>query len=311
MSNANSDQEKQRVHEFWNAQSCGTEVATAKKFSSDYFEQVESFRYFDQPFIHAFAQFSRYHRKRVLEVGIGAGTDFIQWLRCGASVSGVDLTEEALDHVQQRIQAYQLPQPECIRVSDAETLPFDSDSFDLGYSFGVLHHTPNTEKAIAELVRVVRGGGEIKIMLYNRRSVFVFNRWVKHALLRGRPWKSLRWVLWNHVENIGTKGYTRKELLQMLAALPLEYLHVHTECTSGDYLSASALPPLNWLYRLGLKLAGTRFGWHPSHYVSRVNDPDRNGQCSNLPNPQRHAGQPLFTGNSFGFFHCITARKQG
>jgi SAM-dependent methyltransferase len=292
MFSANSDQQKDQVRSYWNEQSCGTEISTAAKFSEAYFEDVESFRYFDQPFIHSFAQFSRYNGKRVLEVGFGAGTDFIQWLRCGSRASGVDLTPEALAHVRHRIEVYQLPQPDIVTVADAEHLPFESDSFDLGYSFGVLHHTPNTECAVAELARVVRPGGEIKIMLYNRHSIFVFNRWIKYAVLRGRPWKSLRWVLWNHVENLGTKGYSRKELLRMLGTLPLTDIHVHTELTSGDYLSASACPPLNWLYRLCLKAAGNRCGWRPDHYMARANDPDRASGRSNRVS-QEHRGESL------------------
>ena len=306
--NANTENQKNEVRNYWNAQSCGTEISAAAKFSKAYFQDVEAFRYFDQPFIHSFAQFSRYHGKQVLEVGVGAGTDFIQWLRCGAKVSGVDLTPEAVAHAQHRIELYQLPQPETVAVADAEHLPFESNSFDLGYSFGVLHHTPNTERAVAELARVVRPGGEIKIMLYNRRSVFVFNRWIKYALLRGRPWKSLRWILWNHVENVGTKGYSRKELLRMLQSLPLTGIHVHTELTSGDYLSASAAPPLNWLYQFCLKAAANRCGWRPDHYVARVNEDVQDGGPMQRVSQERP--EPLFTGNSFGFFHCITARKQ-
>jgi ubiquinone/menaquinone biosynthesis C-methylase UbiE len=177
---------KQQVHAFWNAQSCDTQVAKAEPFSKQYFEEIEAFRYFDQPFIHAFAQFTRFRGKRVLEVGFGAGTDFIQWLRAGVLATGVDLTEEALQNLSRRIETYGLPAPEHIGIADAEKLPFADHSFDLGYSFGVLHHTPDTEKAIRELVRVVKPGGEIKLMLYNRRSIYVFNRWVKYALLRGR-----------------------------------------------------------------------------------------------------------------------------
>ena len=100
---------KQQVHDFWNEQSCYTPVTKAAKFTREYFEEIESFRYFDQPFIHSFAQFSRYHGKRVLEVGFGAGTDFIQWLRAGARTSGIDLTPEALENVRHRIQTYDLP----------------------------------------------------------------------------------------------------------------------------------------------------------------------------------------------------------
>ena len=75
---------KAQVKAFWNRESCDTGQARSEKYSREYFEQIEQWRYRDQPFIHAFAQFTRYRDKRVLEVGFGAGTDFIQWLRAGA-----------------------------------------------------------------------------------------------------------------------------------------------------------------------------------------------------------------------------------
>ena len=297
---------KEQVREFWNRQSCGTENATASKFSREYFEQLEAHRYFDQPFIHSFAQFSRYRDKRVLEVGFGPGTDFIQWLRAGAKASGLDLTQEALDHLRQRIAVYGLPEPESIRVADAENLPFDSNSFDLGYSFGVLHHSPDTEKAVAELVRVVKPGGEIKIMLYNRRCIYAVGQWIKHALRRGQPWKSIRWVLWHHVESIGTKAYTRQELVQMFSRLPVEFLRIHTEVTSADVLSGSALPPLNWCFRAAIRIFGIKYPYHTSHYGTRV---DASGHSQNSGQLQR-PDQIIVTGHPLGFFHCISARKK-
>jgi len=298
---------KQQVRTFWNAQSCDTQVAKAAKFTRAYFEEIEAFRYFDQPFIHAFAQFSRYRDQKVLEVGFGAGTDFIQWLRAGARASGLDLTPEALENLRYRVQVYGLPEPEGLQVGDAENLPFAADTFDLGYSFGVLHHSPNTEQALRELVRVVLPGGQLKVMLYNRRSIFIINRWVRFALLKGHPFRSLRWVLWNAVESIGTKGYTRGELVRILGALPLRNVHIHTEVTAGDYLSASAFRPLNWLYRRALQLTGYHFGWHPSQYVARVNDATESGyQPATIG---RDPAQPLCTGNPLGFFHCISADK--
>jgi ubiquinone/menaquinone biosynthesis C-methylase UbiE len=298
---------KEQVRKFWNRLSCDTQVARSPKFSTQYFEEIESFRYFDQPFIHAFAQFTRYHGKRVLEVGFGAGTDFVQWVRAGAHVCGIDLTEEALINVSHRLKAYQLPAPEQMLVADAELLPFESESFDLGYSFGVLHHSPNTEKALAELVRVVRTGGDIKIMLYNRHSIYVFNQWIKFALLRGRPCQSLRSILWNHIESVGTKGYTRKELSQMLAKLPLEEISVRTEITSADYLSGSAMPLLNALYRLFLRAVGYSHDWTPNQYVERPKSMTGTAQAKKAV--AQAAQEILFSGNRFGFFHCITATK--
>lgn len=287
---------KEQVRQYWNRQSCDTDSASSEKFSLKYFEEIENYRYTTQPFIHSFAQFTRYRGKKVLEVGYGAGTDFIQWLRAGARATGIDLTQEAHDNLTHRIQVYGLPSPEFIGLGDAENLPFPSDSFDLGYSFGVLHHSPNTETAVKELVRIVRPGGEIKIMLYNRNSIWVYNHWIKFALLQGKPWKSLRWVLWNHMESVGTKAYTRKELRNMLAPMPLEQITVRTEMTAADYLSASAFKPLNLLGRTALWLAGDRPNW-------QVED------CRKELGPRKHKGRVEFFGNRMGFFHCISARK--
>jgi ubiquinone/menaquinone biosynthesis C-methylase UbiE len=254
---------KEQVRAFWNRESCDADQAHAEKFSREYFEQIENWRYSDQPFIHRFAQFNRYRDKRVLEVGFGAGTDFIQWLRAGARVSGIDLTEEALANVRHRIEVYGLPQPESLQVADAENLPFPPNTFDLGYSWGVLHHTPDTAKALAELVRVVRPGGEIKVMLYNRHGLYAWKMWFKHALLTGRPWKNLRWVLWNYVESVGTKGFTQKEVRHMLAPLGLTDIRMERFITNNDRVVRRQFP--YWLGGLLLDgliaLTGNRLGW--------------------------------------------------
>lgn len=254
---------KNEVKAFWNRQSCDTQYAQSEKFTRGYFEQIEQWRYADQPFIHSFAQFTRWHGKRVVEVGFGAGTDFIQWLRAGALASGVDLTEEALANLSHRIDVYELPQPESLKVADAENLPFASNSFDLGYSWGVLHHTPDTEKAISELARVVRPGGEIKIMLYNRLSFCAYRCWLKNAALRGRPWKSVYWALWNHMESLGTKAYTRNEIKRMLAPLPLGEIQIETFMTSADRIARKELPFrfVNFCTNSLSALCGNRLGW--------------------------------------------------
>ncbi len=295
MQSADSENLKSQVRDFWNQQSCDTQAAQSSKFSKAYFEEIESFRYFDQPFIHSFAQFTRYHGKKVLEVGFGAGTDFVQWLRAGAHATGIDLTPEGLENLRHRIEVYNLPAPERIQTGDAENLPFESNTFDLGYSFGVLHHSPNTVKAIGELIRVVKPGGEIKIMVYNRHSIFVTNRWVRFALLKGKPWKSLEWVLWHHNESIGTKSYTRTELRKMFEQFPVEDFCIRTEITSGDNLSSHAFPPLNLFWRFLIWLTGEKRGWFKGLYTTPPSE--------KIPGPFR------FTGNCLGFYHCIYARK--
>jgi len=264
---------KSEVKAFWNRQSCDTQYAHSEKFTREYFEQVERWRYTDQPFIHSFAQFTRYRGTKVLEVGFGAGTDFIQWLRAGAIASGIDLTEEALANLNHRILVYNLPDAESLKVGDAENLPFPANSFDLGYSWGVLHHTPDTEKAIAELVRIVRPGGEIKIMLYNRHSFCAYRCWLKNALLKGRPWKSLRWALSSHMESAGTKGYARSEIHQMLARLPLTEIHIETFMTSADRIARKGFlfRLLNFTIDILNALCGNRAGWFHGVTARKLN----------------------------------------
>ena len=131
---------------------------------------------------------------KVLEVGVGAGTDFLQWVRAGAGTYGVDLTEEAIEHARRRLDVYGLTAKD-IRVADAEAPPCGNDTFDVVYSWGVIHHTPDTERALAEIVRVCRPGGRLKVMIYNRHSLLAYRTWVRFALLRGRPGRSLSWVL--------------------------------------------------------------------------------------------------------------------
>jgi hypothetical protein len=86
---------------------------------------------------------------------------------------------------------------------------------------------------------------------------------VKHALLKGRPWKGVRWVLWNHVESIGTKGYTQREIREMLAPMGLADVRCVTYLTGADRVARNSFPFSLWngLVRLASALSGGRLGW--------------------------------------------------
>jgi ubiquinone/menaquinone biosynthesis C-methylase UbiE len=275
---------KTEVKAYWNRASCETDQARSEKFSREYFEEIERFRYSSQPFIHSFAQFTRYRGKKVVEVGFGAGTDFIQWLRAGAIASGVDLTEEALDNLSHRIEVYGLPKPERIQVGDAEKLPFESNSFDLGYSWGVLHHSPDTEKAVSELVRVIRPGGEMKIMLYNRHSTCAFQGWIKFALLKGKPWKNLKWVMWNHQESIATKAYTKREVVQMLSSMGMTEIRIDPVMMDIELILKGFPAILRPFVRMAVKATEPWWGWSLAIYARKLPVPITNPK-SPAPTP--------------------------
>lgn len=204
-----------KVRDYWNKGSCGTDQTDAPKYSLAYFEEVEAFRYAHEPFIRGFAQFSQWKDKKVLEVGYGAGTDFLQFAKAGAELYGVDLTEEAAENVTRRLALYGVSARD-IRVCNAEHLPFDSGTFDLVYSWGVIHHADDTEQCLREIARVAKPGGRVKIMIYNYNSL---DAWIC-ALRRGSL--DRRKSLWNHMESVGTKAYTRAQAVAMAKRCGLE-----------------------------------------------------------------------------------------
>jgi ubiquinone/menaquinone biosynthesis C-methylase UbiE len=207
---------KERVRAYWQAKPCGTSTTDAAPGSAEFYADVEWRRYELEPFIPGFAEFERWRGRRVLEVGVGLGTDFTRFARAGADLTGVDLTEASVEAVRERLTLEGLKAD--LRVADAESLPFAEGSFDLVYSWGVLHHTPDTDRALAEVRRVLAPRGEARIMLYSRRSWVALGVWLRHGLLRGRPWETPTELLARWMESPGTKAYTQRELDGLFSA---------------------------------------------------------------------------------------------
>lgn len=113
--------------------------------------------------------YERYRGKRVLEIGCGMGCMASNWASHGALLTAIDLNPVAVAKTTQRFNVFGL-EGEILEV-DAETLPFPDQSFDFVYSWGVIHHTPGIRKAIEDIYRVLKPGGQIALMLYNRESV--------------------------------------------------------------------------------------------------------------------------------------------
>jgi ubiquinone/menaquinone biosynthesis C-methylase UbiE len=201
------------VRSYWEQEACGTQkvvVEELEKFSREWYEEIESHRYQVEPFIHSVAQFTRHHGKKLLEVGVGAGTDHLQWARAGLDCHGVDLTDEAIETTRRRLEIYGLSSN--LQRIDAESLPFEDNTFDLVYSWGVIHHSENPQKIITDIHRILKTGGTFIGMMYGRYSLASLKMWITYALLRGKPWRSFADVIWNHMESIGTKAYTVPEL---------------------------------------------------------------------------------------------------
>jgi len=252
---------KKAVASYWSARTCGTQFAQSEKFSSDYFSEIEKARYRLEPYIHTFAEFKSYHGKKILEVGLGAGTDFVQWVRAGAFAYGVDLTSEAIEHTRCRLDLEGLEAVD-LRQADAERLDYPDNSFDLTYCWGVIHHTPDPYRALQELVRVTKPKGELKLMIYHRHSVAALMTWLRRCLLRGQVWRPVSYAIANYMESPGTRAFTRSEARAILESLALERVDIRTVLTWCDLAANSHSTLYRGLLRILATLGGKdRVGW--------------------------------------------------
>ena len=141
------------VEQYWNDRPCNIRHSSSEIGTRKYFDEVEERKYFVEPHIPKFAEFDRWKGKNVLEIGCGIGTDTINFARAGAKVTAVDLSSKSLEIASQRAEVYNLSNQISFFRANAEELSsfIEPKVYDLVYSFGVLHHTPNPQKAIEQI----------------------------------------------------------------------------------------------------------------------------------------------------------------
>lgn len=249
---------KGEVRDFWNADPCGSRYLGDR----DDFDAHARARYRLEPYIQDFAGFAQSAGKRVLEIGVGMGADYLEWMKAGARATGVDLTEASIDRAKHRCELAGLA-PD-LRVSDAEHLPFADATFDIVYSYGVMHHSPNTEQCVREAWRVLKPGGALRIMIYHHPSLTGFMLWLRYGILRG---KSLRETVFHHLESPGTKSYTQEEaraLLQGFEAMELKQVFSPGDLLLSEPSDRFRSPFYRMIWRLYprrmARILGCRYG---------------------------------------------------
>jgi len=160
---------QERVRQHWDRQPCDSELSAHEAGSRDFYLDVERQRYALQPHILECHSWIDWCGKHVLEVGAGIGTDARRLIGAGARYTGINVDRGSTEAAAGALRAFNLPGLSLQR--DARALDFPDGSFDVVYSFGVLQHIPEVERAIAEIERVLRPGGELLVMVYNRSSI--------------------------------------------------------------------------------------------------------------------------------------------
>jgi ubiquinone/menaquinone biosynthesis C-methylase UbiE len=231
---------KEDVRDFWNADPCGTRYLAG----SNDFDAHTHARYSLEPYIFDFAQFQNAGGLKVLEIGVGMGADYLEWLKAGALATGIDISAASIERAWARCERAGLKSN--LRVADAEHLPFPDDAFDVVYSYGVMHHSPDTGRCISEAWRVLKPGGQARIMVYHHPSITGLMLWLRYGLFRGR---SLRESVFDHLESPGTKTYTEAEACELFQGF--KTVRTNIVFSPGDLLLNQPSQRFQgWLYRM-------------------------------------------------------------
>ncbi len=231
--------EQQQVREWWNRNPMSYDVDDPIPYeegSQEYFREIDR-RIFHPRYMRLtadvkgrpfglFVDFDALASKDVLEVGCGSGIAAQMFSEAGANLTAVDLTPWAVATTRARLDAFGLEA--AVFEADGEHLPFADDSFDVVFSWGVIHHSSDMDRALSELVRVCRSGGELVLMVYHRRSLFyvsykAFQRFLPLARRLGLHFEGARA---GETTGLIARHFTIEELRRKLAAAGLRNVRI-------------------------------------------------------------------------------------
>lgn len=205
---------KQLIKDYWNNRPCNINHSKKEFLSKEYFDEVETKKYFVEPHIPKFAEFDKWKGKKVLEIGCGIGTDSINFARAGADLTIIEFSDVSLDICKKRFEIFGLSAK--FYCGDAEQIDIiiPTQQFDLIYSFGVLHHTPNPENVYRKLSGYMGPSSELRIMVYSKVS-----------------WK-LFWLMIEHdIKNLGNTDKLIQEYSEAQNGSPITYTYTFEEIT--------------------------------------------------------------------------------
>ena len=153
--------------------------------------------------------------KRVLEIGCGLGVHAQLLSEAGCNLTCIDLTERAIENTTRRLSLWGLHAD--IRLMDAEQMDFPEGEFDFVWSWGVIHHSADTERIIRNVYRILKPGGEFRLMVYHRRSLSGLYS-LGRGLFTGKFFKGMsrQEVLSFYTDGYMARFYTRHELRELL-----------------------------------------------------------------------------------------------
>lgn len=259
----------EKVQDFWDRRPCNIRHSEAKIGTKKYFDEVEKRKYFVEPHIPKFAQFSKWKGEKILEIGCGIGTDSISFARAGAQVTAVELSKKSLDLAKRRAKIYGLDKKIKFYLANAEELSkvVPVEPYNLIYSFGVVHHTPFPEKVIAEIKKYSDKNTTIKLMVYHRYAWKVL--WILLKFGRGAFWRIDNLIATHSEAATGspvTYVYSKDQARKLLKGFKILEMRI-------DHIFPYSIPEykryqykrvwyFDYLPKRIFRWLETHFGWH-------------------------------------------------
>ena len=158
------------VKKFWDDRPCNIRHSSKELGTIEYFDEVSKKKFHVEPHILDFTTFPEWKGKKVLEIGCGLATVGINFALNGASYTGVELSDESLKIARQRFDVYGTDGRFFSGNAEHLSTYVPVETYDLIYSFGVIHHSPHPEKIISEIKKYMNKDSTLKIMLYAKDS---------------------------------------------------------------------------------------------------------------------------------------------
>ncbi|MFQ5709113.1 MAG: class I SAM-dependent methyltransferase [bacterium] len=156
------------IRQYWNEHIHDLEIAKHPVGTKGFFEDLDEYRFDKLRYLPSVVHFDGYAGKKLLEVGCGVGIDLLRFAKGGAQVTGVDLAEQSIELARKNFELHD--QKGEFVLGNGENLEFEDNTFDVVYAHGVIQYTANGQAMVDELHRVVKPGGEVIMMVYNRKS---------------------------------------------------------------------------------------------------------------------------------------------
>jgi ubiquinone/menaquinone biosynthesis C-methylase UbiE len=159
----------EQIERYWNERIHDLEMTDKPVGTREFFDDLDEYRFDKLHYLPRLVDFGAYRGRAVLEVGCGIGTDLVRFARGGAIVTGVDLSQTAIDLARRNFELHGVTAAD-LRIANGEALPFSDQSFDVVYAHGVVQYTADAPQLVRECHRVLKPGGQAIFMVYNRVS---------------------------------------------------------------------------------------------------------------------------------------------